>query len=190
MVPKKWLLFLLLVRACMRTCMCVTESDPTQCPWRPVHHGQAPVGCSHPVHGRNPAFTSQRQYVGHDGLVECQLAVWHLFFVNQPTDSLTNSFVLITPLLWVYFTLRQVISDVPDATLSVLLQQADLYVFLHSCWPRSIILVGVSLYSRVCDQGHGGSRLEAEVAELEESHTRAGEFLPIVVMAFVKQVKG
>lgn len=73
----------------------------------------------------------------------------------------------------------------PHSMLSVSLP--NLYIFVHLCCPRSIILPGnssslslcltlPSWCSRVCDQRHGGTRLEAEVAKLEESHTRAGQF--------------
>lgn len=44
------------------------------------------------------------------------------------------------------------------------------------CLFLSLRLTLPSWCSRVCDRRHGGSRLEAEVAELEESHTRAGQF--------------
>lgn len=54
--------------------VCVAEGDPAQCSRRPFHHGQTPVGCSNPIHGRNPAVTSQRQYVSHDGLMLLHLA--------------------------------------------------------------------------------------------------------------------
>lgn len=54
--------------------VCVAEGDPAQCSRRPFHHGQTPVGRSNPIHGRNPAVTSQRQYVSHDGLMLLHLA--------------------------------------------------------------------------------------------------------------------
>lgn len=54
--------------------VCGTEGDPAQCSGRPFHHRQTSVGCGNPIHGGNPAVTSQRQYVSRDGLTLLHLA--------------------------------------------------------------------------------------------------------------------
>lgn len=56
------------------------------------------------------------------------------------------------------------------------------------CFPLSLSFCLLSSCSWISNQRHGGSRLEAEVAELAESHTRSGQSLGWVFLNSVAEV--